>query len=220
MCALGLLLLISVSSTPALAAKATIKVAHAKPLPPILKELEDKYTQASTLLAEFTQVNETVALKTKKTSTGVIMLKRPDKMRWETLKPDPNLLVSDGKSFWFYTPPFDESEHGQVIVRKSSEIQSRLANALLAGSFSVARDMSIIQKDPNHFLIKPKPGTAGTVEQAEIELDLGKKLIRRVTLEHKGGNRAEITLANIKLGEKLDDQAFSFTLPPNTDKVE
>lgn len=189
-------------------------------LPQILQDVESKYTQAATLQAEFNQVNEIAALKTKKQSSGVIMVKRPDKLRWETLKPDMNLLVSDGRRFWFYTPPFDEGEHGQVIEKRTNEINSKLANALLSGRFSVANEMKIKQESPSKFLLTPKPGTAGTVSRAEIEIDPDQKLIKKVTLEHKGGNRSEITLSKIELGKPIGDEAFVFTPPPNTDKVE
>jgi outer membrane lipoprotein carrier protein len=205
------LLLILLLATPAFAAKK---------LPALLQEVEAKYTKAETLMAEFSQVNEVTALKQKKTSSGVLVVKRPNKMRWETLKPDPNILVSDGKKFWYYTPPFDEEERGQLIERKSSEVQSRLANALLSGSFSIARDMKIRKKAATRYELLPKKGTAGTVIRAEIEVDPEKKLIEKVTLEHQGGNRSEITLNNIELGKKLEDGMFRFEAPPNTDRVE
>src|SRR5690606_10701316 len=136
-------------------------------LPPLLVEVEAKYSAAATLEADFKQVNEISSLGRKKTSSGILWLKRPDKFRWQTNEPDPNLLVSDGKQFWFYTPPFDEGENGQVIVRKSSEVQTDLARALLAGSFSAASDVTISPKGDNRFVVVPEPGTAGSVKEAE-----------------------------------------------------
>lgn len=203
--------------TPAPSPKATPKHSN---LPPLLEELEAKYSHAATLSAEFTQVNEMAAMKQKKTSQGVLQAKRPGKMRWETQEPDPNLLVSDGQTFWFYTPPFEKGEHGQVIERRSSEVQSKLAHALLSGSFSMASDMKIEQKSPSEFVLLPKAGTAGTVERAEITVNLDKKLIEKVTLEHKGGNRSEISLRSIELGKTLGDDLFRFVPPPNTDHVD
>jgi len=189
------------------------------PLPPLLQEIENTYAKAATLTAKFTQVNLVASLNQKKTSSGVLLVKRPNKVRWETLKPDQNLLVSDGRKFWFYTPPFDEEERGQVIERKSSEVQSRLANALLSGSFSIAKDMKIKKQGENRFVLTPKPGTAATVIRAEIQVNPEKKQIDQVILEHKGGNRSEISLTNIELGEEMGDEMFSFTAPPNTDRV-
>ena len=190
-----------------------------KKLPKILQEVEMKYVDAGTLIAQFSQINEIAAMNQKKKSSGLIMIKHPNQVRWETIKPDPNLLVSDGKTFWFYTPPFDESERGQVMKRKTSEIQSRLANALLSGSLSIAKDMKIKRMDLSHYRITPKPGTAGTVTQAEIEVDPDKKLIEKVVLTNKGGNRSEISLSEIQLGKSIDEGMFKFSTPPNTDEV-
>jgi len=189
------------------------------PLPKLLQEVEANYTKSLTISADFTQVNEDAAMGKKKSSSGKIFVKRPSKIRWETIKPESNLLVSDGTRLWYYTPPFDEGERGQVVEKKSSQIQSKLANALLSGSFSVARDMTIKQKSPSTFLLTPKPGTAGTVTQAAIEVDPDKKLIQKVILNHKGGNHSEISLSKIELGASLSDDLFVFHAPPNTDKV-
>ncbi len=188
-------------------------------LPLILQEIQAKYVQAVTLTAEFKQVNEVIALGTKKNSSGIIMIKRPNKLRWETHQPDRNILVSDGRKFWFYTPPFDESEHGQLIERRSSEIQSRLANALLSGSFSAVADMKIKQGKGSTFELTPKKGSAGTVIKAHVEIDIDLKLIKKVILEHQGGNRSEISLSKIVLAQPMGDELFIFTPPPNTDVV-
>ncbi|HLD99470.1 MAG TPA: outer membrane lipoprotein chaperone LolA [Bdellovibrionota bacterium] len=197
----------------------TLQPVHAAKLPPLLQEVEAKYARATTLEADFSQINVVSALKRTKTSSGHIQFKRPDKIRWETVKPDPNLLVSDGKKFWFYTPPFDEGEQGQVIEKKTSEVQTKFAHALLSGSFSIARNMKVKQEKPSRFALIPKKGTAGTVIRAEIEVDPGEKLIKKVILSHRDGNRSEISLSAIKLGEPLEDRLFNFVPPPDTDVI-
>lgn len=203
------------------APKATAQPAPAS-LPPLLREVEDKYARAATLTAEFKQVNESAVMKQKKTSSGQIFFKRPDKIRWETTRPDHSLLVSDGKRFWFYTPPFDESENGQVIERRSSDVKSKLANDLLSATFSAAtkaNQMTIVQKSPSAFLLTPKKGSAGTVRNARIEIDPEKKLILKVELTHQDGNTSVITLDKIQLGKDLGDDIFYFDPPPRTDVV-
>ncbi len=187
--------------------------------PPLLRAVEKKYKESKTFFAKFIQVNDQPILKKRTTSTGYLLFKQPGKIRWETQAPDPNLLVSDGKKYWFYTPPFDKDEQGQVIEKKASQVQSQLANALLSGSFSKVKSMKIKKKAKNKFQLTPEPGTAGDLEKAEIEVDLKKQWIKKVTLEHKSGNRSEITLTDIELGKKLEDSLFTFTPPPGTEKV-
>lgn len=189
-------------------------------LPPLLKEVETLYSKSATLSANFQQTTDSITLAKKKKSFGKIFFKRPSKVRWETQKPDASLFISNGQQSWFYTPPFEEGEKGQVIEKKSSEVQSQLASALLAGSFSVAKQMKIQKKTESQFVLIPKSGTAGTVTKATLDIDPTQKLIKKVTLDHKGGNQTEITLDQIQLAIPLSDDLFNFKIPPNTEKVD
>lgn len=190
-----------------------------KALPPILQAIETSYAQAKTISAEFIQINTDVAFSREKRSSGKIFIKHPSKVRWETTAPESSLLISNGVRFWFYTPPFEEGERGQIIEKKAAKVQSKWAHTLLAGSFSNNRDLRVIQKAPNVFALIPRPGTAGTVVQATVEVDPARKLIQKVMLNHKGGNHSEISLAQIELGKPLSDDFFQFQVPPNTDRL-
>jgi outer membrane lipoprotein carrier protein len=187
-------------------------------VPELLKEVEETYTKAGTLFAEFSQTNESAATGTKKTSSGRIAIKRPDKVRWETTSPDPNLLVSDGKKAWYYTAPFDETEHGQVSEYPASRVRSKLANAILSGEFS-GKDLKIKTLDVTHFSIIPKKGTAANVKEAKVKVDPARRTIIQIEILYDDGNHAQIDLTNIKLGEKLGDDVFVFQAPPNTDHI-
>ena len=188
-------------------------------VPTELLAIEKKYVAAKTLEAQFSQHDEVKLTGTTKDSSGVLMIRHPDQFRWETLKPEKNLLVSDGKKFWFYTPPFEEGENGQVLERKTSEVQSELANALLAGAFSKVRGVKITKNSPSKFRLLPNDGVAGSVKVAEIEIDPAKGLIQKLHLEHLGGNKTSVSLTNIKLGGKFADAFFQFVTPPKTDVV-
>jgi outer membrane lipoprotein carrier protein len=213
----ALVLLSVVCSSLSFSVEAATKKKKLIVIPEVLKKIEAKYSGAATLQAKFSQENEIVILNRKQISSGSIYFKRPGKLRWETDKPEKNSLYSNGKTFWFYTPPFDKDERGQVIEKKSSEVQSQLANSLLSGSFSMTHDMVISQAAPNRFVLTPKKGSGGTVERAEITIDLEKELITQVSLSHQGGNQSRIALTEIELGKKYADDFFTFRVPPNTE---
>ena len=191
----------------------------AKPakLPARLQEIEKKYAEAATFTAKFVQIKEVAALKSIERSEGRIYLKRPDKVRWETHDPDANVLVSDGKVFWFYTPPFDEGERGQVIIRRATQVQTRFASSLLSGAFSRIEGTEIEAHGASRFTIVPAPGTAGDVLSAEVTVSPSKLIVTKVVLSHAGGNRSEIALSMVELGRKLGDEMFVFQAPPDTD---
>lgn len=189
-------------------------------IPKLLKEVENHYSQSATLSANFVQIIEDASFsKKKKKSSGKIFFKRPSKVRWEVTQPETSLLVSNGQKYLYYTPPFDSDEKGQLLEKKSSEVQSKLAESLLAGSFSMKQIKKIEQKSPISFQLIPQPKMAGTVIRATIEVDPDQKLIRKVILEHQGGNHSELTLSQIELGPLLSDSLFEFIPPPNTDVI-
>ncbi|RYZ66428.1 MAG: outer membrane lipoprotein chaperone LolA, partial [Proteobacteria bacterium] len=188
-------------------------------IPALLEKVEKKYLEKKSLEAKFSQTQYQKLTKMEKNLSGVISLKYPNKFRWETLKPDQNLFVSDGKKFWSYTPPFMKGEQGQVIEKKTSEVQSQLASLLLSAAFSKIKDAKIVAISDSVFKVTPKKGTAGTVSQVEVEIDPKTAQITRVKLEHDGGNRSEVKLSDIKLGEPMSDEMFRFVIPPGTEVI-
>jgi outer membrane lipoprotein carrier protein len=204
------------SATKSAAAKAARPASPAK-IPPLLSEVEQAYAKAGTLAVDFSQTERIASMDRTKTSSGRILVKKPNKVRWEIQKPDQSLLVSDGRTFWFYTPPFDEGERGQVIVRQASQVKSKLADALLSGNFRNLKDMKIESKGKATFVLKPRRNAAGDVKRAEVVVDPAKKHIEKVVLDFVGGNRTEIALTNVQLGVDAPDDRFRFEVPPNTD---
>ncbi len=191
-----------------------------KKLPKLLQEVESKYRNSGTVIADFAQTNFNKITSQTTESKGKLFIKRPSKVRWETFSPDPNLLIGDGKMFWYYTPPFDKDEKGQVIEKPASQVQSQLASSLLSGTFLVDQGMNVETKDARTFILTPKREQSGGVARATIQVDPKKKLIHQVILEHLGGNRTDIILTNIQLGKTVNNDLFVFTPPPNTERVE
>lgn len=191
-------------------------------VPELLLEVEKKYSTSKTLVADFTQIIKKPSFNRQTTRTGVLKFKRPDKMKWETLLPesDQNIMISDGVTFWYYTPPFDSTESGQVIEKKSAEVQTRLAHTLLSGAFSQAKDMRLKQTGPFEFSIDFKKSSAGHFKRANLIIDPVKHLIKKVILNHSDGGQTDITLSKIQLGTALSDEEFHFKIPPNTDRLE
>ena len=193
--------------------------AHAK-LPPLLEKVQAEYKKVAGIEARFEQITDVKATKQKKKAQGKIWIKRPNKLRWETVNPDPNILISDGKTFWFYTPPFEKGEHGQVMIKKTAQVQTQFLNALLSGSFEFGKSAVTIEtKGTSSFVLKPKDGTAGDVLTAEITVNQASSKIERVFIVHASGNQTEIKLQEIKLTDSLDEKLFRYTPDRNTDKI-
>jgi len=207
---------------PAGQAKGANRLTPPKPgLPTLLAATEANYARAGSLSAEFSQEDISAAFGEKKASSGTLSWKSPDSLRWETKSPEANLVVSNGRTVWLYTPPFDETESGQVIIRKTSAVKSRMLDALVAGRFSglLRQGMAISSTAKRSFVLKPSKRASGNLKQVSITLDQNSPIISKVAIEYRDGNRSTIELSQVRMGEKLPGSLFDFKIPPRTDVV-
>lgn len=202
------------------AATSTESIFAASKVPQAISKLEKKYSAAQTLSLQFEQIRVSQITKQREKSTGKIYFSRPNRIRWETETPEKSLLVSDGKTFWFYTPPFSPGDAGQVAERRSQDVQSQFAQDLLSGSLSVAKDTRIEDLGSNRFRLTPKKGSAGSVKTAEITIDAKTSTIQKLELIHEDESHLELHFSKIELGKPLDAKLFTFKAPPNTQRIQ
>ncbi len=192
-------------------------------VPPLLQQVELKYSQSKTLSASFVQIQDHWMTSQKKQTTGQIWIQHPHKIRWETQTPEKNLFISNGTLCWFYTPPFEAGDRGQWIEQKSTEVQSQWMYALLSASFASLVQSGKVrfqQKTPTIWVLTPvQSNTAGTVTEALLHIDLRSKLVQKVILTHLNGNHSEIVLSRVQFGKPLSDSLFRFSVPPGTDRI-
>tara|TARA_Y100000590_G_scaffold463073_1_gene628866 strand:- start:225 stop:869 length:645 start_codon:yes stop_codon:yes gene_type:complete len=193
-----------------------VTVAQGASFPKELLRVERKYKKSKGLSALFKQTIFVASLKKEKKSSGKILLKFPSKVFWETKSPEPSQLISNGKTFWFYTPPFSDDEAGQVVVQSAKKVRSQWASQLLSGSFKGMKNTEVQNLGEGKYQLTPKKGTSGDLVQATIQIK--NDLIVGVDIKHRGGNLTHIELHTIRFGVKLLDSQFDFdrNMPKNT----
>lgn len=192
----------------------------AAPASLFLHGVQEKYKNVQTISADFSQKQTNAALGTTKETSGQILIKRPNKFRWDTKAPENerSLLVGNGKKVWFYKPPFRAEEHGQVLIRDATDVQSQLAIELLAGRIDAKKQFSSKRLAEGHVELKPlRP--AGDIERIELFIERPTNLVYKLKLFTGTGNETELVLKNVKLGLKLDDSLFNFKAPPKTEEI-
>ena len=194
---------------------------------PSLGEVVDKVretcTHAQDLSARFEQITTIRSLNQEQRAEGILLLKRPTKMRWEYQKPEPRLFVTDGKTLWAYSPA-----DKQVVVQEVGEaFASRLPISILAGDCQLRRDFEISEVDnaatrrsTNSMVLdlRPKRTEAG-VTRMLLEVNLRSYTIERITVFDASGNTSVYRLSDMKLNPGLPDQQFTFTPPPGVTVV-
>ena len=183
-----------------------------------LAKMQKKYENVNSLTANFSQSQKNAALGRTKDSKGRIYIVRPNKFRWETFEPDASILTSNGKKFWFYTPPFQEGEKGQVMIRNAHDAQSKLAVDLLIGGSDFKKNFDYRRIEPLHYRLNPlKP--AGDIDSIELFLENQTNLVYKLRLISASGNETTITLSQVELGPKLPESMFNFQVPPQTEVI-
>ena len=90
--------------------------------------LRDFVRQTRSGSAAFTQVVTPADGTRAKTSSGRFDFARPDRFRFDYLKPYPQLVVSDGRTLWMHDPDLN-----QVTVRRVDKALGVTPAALLTG---------------------------------------------------------------------------------------
>lgn len=196
-------------------------IALAISVPAELQRLESRYKAGGGVHAFFKQTQYTKAFDRTLKSAGELWIQIPDRFRWETREPDPNTLVSNGKTLWLYTPPFDEEDRGQVVIQKSEDTQSALARALLSGRFQSTKDVVWKKRGPRRFeMIPQSTEQKQSLSRAELLLSPALDAIVGVTLYYPSGNKTELTLDQVELSASAGPESrFEFKIPSKTDVV-
>ncbi len=193
----------------------------AAPAAPDVNEVVDKLqatcSRTQDLWARFHQTATNRSLGQVKEASGLFLMKRPGKMRWEYQKPEPRLFVTDGKTLWTYSPT-----DKQVAVQELTEaLTSRTPLSFLAGDCQLRREFGIralenaATRGSTRFMIldlKPLRADAG-IARMYLEVNLQTFTIEKTTLFDAAGNTTVIAFTDLKLNTGLGDQQFHFTPP-------
>jgi outer membrane lipoprotein carrier protein len=180
----------------------------------VVDRLERAYAAAVDLTATFRQTSAVAAAGQVQQATGTVAVKRPGKMRWDYLEPEPRLFVTDGKTFWAYSP-----EDKQVLVQEVGGALGATPLAFLMGVGSLRQEFEV--RGVRHAaagktaLIDLRPHRPdGAVGRLLLEVDTASSLIVQATLFDAVGNTTVLALSDQKLNMGIPDSRFTFVPPP------
>jgi len=182
----------------------------------ILKGVERRYNNARTLAVRFEQTH--TAQKRRRTERGELFLRKPGRMRWQYSTPAGKLFVSDGKSFFLYTP--DNHRVERTRVKESEDWRAPLA--FLLGRLDFQRDFK-------RFTVRPQGADTWIV--AEPRSDrlaysqvgfLVNDSFEILRLEITGQDRSvmEYRFEGERLNPPLEESLFRFQAPPGAEVVD
>jgi outer membrane lipoprotein carrier protein len=197
------------------------RLAPAAAAAPTVDELVDRVqatcARTQDLSARFHQRVTNRALGQDIEGKGLLLLKRPGKIRWVYEKPEPREIVVDGKNLWDYSPVDKQAR----VQEFGADFASRMPMSFLAGDCQLHREFVIssvehsgTRASPTTRILdlKPKRPDVG-VARVLLEVNLQTYTVEKTTFFDGAGNTTVIAFANLKLNPGLRDDQFQF-IPP------
>ncbi|MFQ5894874.1 MAG: outer membrane lipoprotein carrier protein LolA [Nitrospinota bacterium] len=192
----------------------------------LVDRLQAKYESTRTLVASFEQENRLKTLGTSQLSQGRVYIHKPGRVRWEYQSPEPQLLVSDGETFWVYTPRLK-----QVIVSPVGRaFASPTPATFLGGSGDLRKTFRFrLLESPrdgkgNYRLeLIPREGsvhrTGGSIQKLTLVVGAKSFQILETAILDPMGNLTSVRFTRVEEGVELAPSLFRFQVPPDVEVV-
>lgn len=185
----------------------------------ILKGVEQRY-DGKGFSASFFQESMLKAMQITDTAEGRLIVKRPGKMRWEYTIPEPQSIITDGKTMWIYRPA-----DNQVMLGKAPAFFGHGKGAGFLSDVRLIRKSFTVEGQPSenetYHRLRLTPHTPGQ-ELADIILSIDKRTYRidQVVTHNAYGDETRIVLSDYRFNIDPEEHLFHFEIPDGVDVVQ
>jgi len=183
----------------------------------LLKTVESRYNRAKTLQVLFHE-DYTPQGKPTRSESGMLMLRKPGRMRWDYNQPKGKLFVSDGKFLWLYTPSENRAE--KMKFQESEDMRAPLA--FLLGKLNFEKEFRNLEgrAEGAGTRITAEPKTDNLPYQAVEFLVTAEGRITRVKVTGFDHSILDFAFDLEKMDPPLDGKLFQFQVPKGVELVE
>ncbi|HET9122032.1 MAG TPA: outer membrane lipoprotein chaperone LolA [Acidiferrobacteraceae bacterium] len=165
--------------------------------------------------AQFTQVVYDRHHEVLQRGRGRMWIERPDRFRWEYVKPYPQTIVGDGRQVFVY-----DAGLAQVTVRPMAQALGDTPALILSGRGRLQDHFRITHPGVLHgvYWVDLKPRRRGGGFQ-DIRLGFTRAHLTRLVLRDSLGQITDITLTDTRENRPIPGTRFRFKAPPGADVV-
>lgn len=169
------------------------------------KELSDRLQLNDGFSATFTQEVTSPDGDVVMEGEGNVEISRPSMFRWVTTMPDENVLVSDGKNLWYYSPFIE-----QVSIYYQDQATEQTPFVLLTRNRASDWDNYSVNQQGDIFTLIP---TAVDSTQGQFQINIDSKgIVHGFNVIEQDGQQGTFVFDNIKVGKPSADR-FTFMIP-------
>jgi len=197
-----------------LAAIVLPQIAQAAPAGKLADAIQKRYDSLSSFQADFQQELTNAASGSVEKRSGKIWFKLPNQVRWDTQKPERELLIVGQHLVWDYF------ETDKVVMKyRSNQVFNAKTKSILkflSGKANLKEDFKVEDQGLEDGLTKlrlipkePEP----TMVLAYLWVDPKSAMVARVLIVDFYGNGNQVNLSNLVLDKRLDGKMFEFSAP-------
>ncbi len=182
----------------------------------LIERLQRHYQETASFTAKFDETITRPGAPPLKRN-GVLTWQRPGRIRFDCAAPQPETIVSDGRTLYDYDPGLNQV----VETPLKSAIKAQAAAALLLGAGNLERDFvasspSTPSRDGLEYaILTPKAGGP----RVKIGVDPATSNIVSLTIADALGNRTGFQFFAIRLNVAIAASVFAFKVPDGADVV-
>ena len=174
--------------------------------------IQKNYESVLTFQATFEQKAFVKMINRTEITRGNVLIKKPGKMKWIYNSPDPQILISNQKYLWLYTP-----EDEQATKMPIENVYSSNSPALfLAGKGILTDIFNVVQvlDDKDKFIVVFVPKEVGSsLSRLVLRTNKNNYQITGATVYDKLGNKTDIRFRAIRTNEEIPESVFNFEVP-------
>lgn len=182
----------------------------------VAARVDGHYNALHSLSVHFVQHYEGMGMH--RTESGVLLLKKPDRMRWTYTNPDGKLFILDGHFGYFYSP--GESEAQKVPQKQLDDLRSPLR--FLLGHTDLEKELHGLQMTPagnGEFTLSGVPkGMEQRIASLKITVTAD-GTIQAMTIEETDGVQNTFDFSGELENAPAPNSAFVFNPPPGVHVV-
>jgi outer membrane lipoprotein carrier protein len=168
-----------------------------------------------TLRADFSQIVVAKNGKRPQQSSGVLVISRPGKFRWQIDKPYAQLLVGDGEKVWMYDPDLR-----QVTVRKVDAALGGTPAALLLGGNRLDKGFKLSEAGNSEGLewleAIPKSADSGF---EKLRMGFAGNDLKAMELHDNFGQTTTVYFTKLERNPAIAPSLLRFTPPAGADVI-
>jgi len=194
----------------------------------LLRSIDQKYQKADSVQMRVFKRDTISALEQVREFEGQIILQK-GKFRLEVVSKDNNkdesLVVADGTTLWFVTPPPKEFKGAKTQVLKASLTTDKaksqsLLRLLTEGGVLKQFTVTGVQDLSQKIIYSLKPDKKSSeLSRAEVTVDKEKQILMTLKYWDKVDNQTEYEFSAVEFNKNIDKKRLTYTPPKNADVV-